>query len=108
MIIRAGDFDREYMKLTGLRRAHKKQRGNPGTRSKRRYRDEITAFDIETSTVPGTQQAIMYIWQWQIGIFTVIGRTWDEFKELCYRLKAMCKENQYIVVDVHNLYFEFE
>lgn len=108
MIIRADDFDHEYMKLTGLRRMQKKQRGNPGTRAKRRYRDEVTAFDIETSTIPGTQQAVMYIWQWQIGDFTVIGRTWDEFQDLCYRLKAMCKEDQYIVVYVHNLSFEFQ
>ena len=108
MIIRADDFDHEYMKLTGLRRMQKKQRGNPGTRAKRRYRDEGTAFDIETSTIPGTQQAVMYIWQWQIGDFTVIGRTWEEFLDLCYRLKAMCKEDQYIVVYVHNLSFEFQ
>lgn len=108
MIIRADDFDHEYMKLTGLRRMQKKQRGNPGTRAKRRYRDEVTAFDIETSTIPGTQQAAMYIWQWQIGDFTVIGRTWDEFQDLCYRLKAQCKEDQYIVVYVHNLSFEFQ
>ena len=108
MIIRADDFDHEYMKLTGLRRMQKKQRGNPGTRAKRRYRDEVTAFDIETSTIPGTQQAVMYIWQWQIGDFTVIGRTWEEFQDLCYRLKAMCKEDQYIVVYVHNLSFEFQ
>ena len=108
MIIRADDFDHEYMKLTGLRRMQKKQRGNPGTRAKRRYRDEVTAFDIETSTIPGTQQAVMYIWQWQIGEFTVIGRTWEEFRDLCYRLKAMCKEDQYIVVYVHNLSFEFQ
>ena len=52
MIIRADDFDHEYMKITGLRRMQKKQRGNPGTRAKRRYRDEVTAFDIETSTIP--------------------------------------------------------
>lgn len=108
MIIWADDFDHEYMKITGLRRMQKKQRGNPGTRAKRRYRDEVTAFDIETSTIPGTQQAVMYIWQWQIGDFTVIGRTWEEFKDLCYRLKAMCKEDQYIVVYVHNLSFEFQ
>lgn len=107
MIIRADDFDHEYMKLTGLRRMQKKQRGNPGTRAKRRYRDEVTAFDIETSTIPGTQQAVMYIWQWQIGDFTVIGRTWEEFRDLCYRLKAMCKEDQYIVVYVHNLSLNF-
>lgn len=68
----------------------------------------MTAFDIETSTIPGTQQAIMYIWQWQIGDFTVIGRTWEEFRDLCYRLKALCKEDQYIVVYVHNLSFEFQ
>ena len=29
MIIRADDFDHEYMKLTGLRRQQKKLRGNP-------------------------------------------------------------------------------
>ena len=41
----------------------KNRRGNPGKKA-RHYIGITTAFDIETSILPGTEQAFMYIWQW--------------------------------------------
>ena len=55
-------------------------RGNPHGRKRKRYVDLVCAFDIETSTLPDIEEAIMYIWQFQIDdIVTVVGRTWEEY-----------------------------
>ena len=55
----------------------KNRRGNPGKKI-RHYIGITTAFDIETSILPGREQAFMYIWQWAFGEDTVvIGRTWE-------------------------------
>ena len=57
----------------------RRNRGRPKKHEKT-YLDCITRFDIETSTVPGMDQAFMYIWQYQIDdLSTVIGRTWEEY-----------------------------
>ena len=59
----------------------KRKQANAGTRKGRRYYDLVTAFDIETSPIPGMEEAGMYIWQWQFGLqYTVMGRTWDELR----------------------------
>lgn len=65
------------------------------------------SFDIET-TRKG-ENSYMYIWQ--VGIFTseqwvIIGRTWEEFKELLRYINA-CLHNKWIICFVHNLPFEF-
>ena len=86
----------------------KNRRGNPAGK-KRRYMGITTAFDIETSIVEGTEQSVMYIWQWQFSTdYTVIGRTWDEFLDLQRRIKHCLPEDRWIVVYVHNLSFEFQ
>ena len=95
----------EYRKI-GMQ---KRRTGNQGTKMKKSYRDIIIAFDIETSLIPFTDHSHMYIWQMQIGnIGTVFGRTWDEFIKFCAELILDLGENQYIVVYVHNLAFEFQ
>lgn len=90
----------------------KRKRGNPATRSKLRYKDIITAFDIETTYIQDIDQASMYIWQWQFGTeYTVIGRTWEEFSRFVDRLVRAVKyhnENCKLVVYVHNLSYEFQ
>lgn len=87
----------------------KRRRGNQGTKTKKSYRDIIITFDIETSLIPFTDQSHMYIWQMQLGsIGTVFGRTWDEFKKFMGNLILDMKEDEYIVVYVHNLSFEFQ
>lgn len=95
----------EYRKI-GMQ---KRRAGNQGTKMKKSYRDIIITFDIETSLIPFTDHSHMYIWQMQVGnIGTVFGRTWDEFIRFCAELILDMEENQYIVVYVHNLAFEFQ
>ena len=95
----------EYRKI-GMQ---KRRAGNQGTKMKKSYRDIIITFDIETSLIPFTDHSHMYIWQMQVGnIGTVFGRTWDEFIKFCAELILDMGENQYIVVYVHNLAFEFQ
>lgn len=85
-------------------RTQKRKTGNQGTRQSRQYLDIITAFDIETSRVPGTEEAGMYIWQWQFGLdYTVMGRTWDELRCLLAKLKEVLPSDRTLLVLVHNL-----
>lgn len=86
----------------------KRSRGNSGTKNKRKYKDLICAFDIETSAIPERDAAIMYIWQFQIENETYIGRTWDEYLTFLKRIASVLKENEYIVIFDHNLSYEFQ
>lgn len=84
----------------------KRKKGNPGGK-KVKYMDIVTAFDIETTSFFPEKQAAMYIWQWQWGdLFTIIGRTWDEFLEVCDRITL--PDNCRLVVFDHNLSYEFQ
>lgn len=106
MIVKPEDFDFEWFDKIPTQ---KRKAGNPKTRSKRVYRDIITAFDIETTTLNEIEQAVMYIWQWQFGSkYTVIGRTWDSFLWFVNRLSYFLRDRERIVVFVHNLSFEFQ
>ena len=96
-------FNRPVLKVL------KRKKGNQGTKNRTKYMDIITAFDIETSRIKEIEQSIMYIWQWQIGFdVTVIGRTWAEFVEFAKLLTSGLQEDEYIVVYVHNLSYEFQ
>lgn len=87
----------------------KRHTGNRGTQSKKRYLDIVTAFDIETSTIPGTDTACMYVWQWQFSDwYTVMGRTWAELRQFLKKLQKSIPEDCTMVVLVHNLSFEFQ
>ena len=87
----------------------KRKRGNNGGKSKRDLKDLVCAFDIETSNLPDIEQASMYIWQLQVDdIGTIIGRTWDEYRQLLARVCDVLGENESIVFYVHNLSFEFQ
>ena len=85
--------------------------GNHAGHYKMAYKNIVTAFDIECSTIETAKgpQAFMYVWQWQFGTeYTVVGRTWDELKAFIKKLtKGMFKE-QGIWVAVHNLSYEFQ
>lgn len=114
----------------------KKKRGNPGTRSKRLYKDVICSFDIETSSlgiykrlkkqiiedtyltikekdfelesIKKYRQSVMYIWQFRIGhIATIIGRTWEEFLTFLTKLTEHLDEYIYLCIYSHNLSYEF-
>lgn len=98
----------DYKRFADLELSPRKK-GNPGTKSKIVYLDVVAAFDIETSTIPGTDKAFMYIWQFKIeGFPVVIGHYWNEFLEFVGRLKKLMTDNERLVVYVHNLSFEFQ
>lgn len=104
--VKADQFD--FGMISQLK-VQKRKRGNQGRRdSSRIYMDVISAFDIETTNDDRSLQAFMYIWQFQIGDQTVIGRTWDEFITFLEKIAAKLKKDQYLVIFVHNLSFEFQ
>ena len=61
----------------------------PKRYKKSSYYDIGSGFDIETTNFRKNEKwyATMYIWQWSFDDLTVIGRTWDEFKEMVEILK---------------------
>ena len=85
----------------------KNRRGNPGKKA-RHYVGITSAFDIESSVIPGTEQAVMYVWQWCFSDTVVIGRTWDEFTDLQNRIRKVLPDATWMVVYVHNLSYEFQ
>lgn len=86
----------------------KRKAGNQRTRKRIKYKDLITAFDIETTRLEDLEQSIMYVWQWQFGDdYTVVGRTWEQFETFQRKLKAVL-EDSVLVVFVHNLSYEFQ
>lgn len=77
------------------------------TYSRYEYNKQICAFDIETTGLPELEQSIMYVWQFAIEDFIVIGRTWSEFREFINWLDIL-SHNRRIVVYVHNLSYEIQ
>lgn len=76
-------------------------------RSRYQYNAQVCAFDIETTALPEIEQSVMYIWQFAIEDYVVIGRTWEEFKTLVKWLNTLSKGRR-TVVYVHNLSYEFQ
>lgn len=77
------------------------------------------SFDIETTSFykPNNKkpeepikQALMYIWQFGINGYTIIGRTWLGFANFISKLvnHAMINSNRRLIIYVHNLSFEFQ
>ena len=98
-------FDYSVISETGCQ---KRPKGNQGTRqNKRRYKNLFCAFDIETTNDLSINQAYMYIWQMQIEEQTIVGRTWGEWLEFMDRISSRLKEDEYLMIYVHNLSFEF-
>ena len=89
-------------------KCQKRFAGNPGTTSKTRYKDVISAFDIETTGLPDIEQSIMYVWQWAFDDVCVVGRTWEQFLNFAENLMELMKPNEVLVVFVHNLAYEFQ
>lgn len=103
-VVNASEFDFSIFQNLPVQ---KKGQGHR-TYDKKQYRDIICAFDIETTRIDEIEQAVMYIWQFQVGTYcTVIGRTWDEFLTFVQRIKQAIKDD-YIVVYVHNLSYEIQ
>ena len=85
----------------------------------------ICAFDIETSRIDlpipaGAKQnshAFMYIWQFEIEDYTIIGRTWPDYFRMLARIRAAISDyaREYnldysprLIIWVHNLSFEWQ
>ena len=87
------------------------KRGNRGKKEKARYLNMITSFDIETSTIYIPEKtdyySFMYIWQWDFDGKTVIGRTWNDFRNTVQYIKEHIPDNVKLVAYVHNLAYEF-
>jgi len=99
--------DMDYS-LFSIFKTEKAPRGNPHGRKKQKYLKCVCAFDIETSTLPDVEQAIMYIWQFQIDeLLTVYGRTWEEYFTFLRNIKRQIAP-RLLVIYVHNLSFEFQ
>ena len=86
-----------------IRRPRKGKKTN-----KPEYLDVTCAFDIESTNINSIQQAVMYIWQFQVGTeLTVFGRTWDEFLWMLQQITQVLETGVWLVVYVHNLSYEF-
>ena len=88
--------------------------GNKGGARKVKYRDILSAFDIETTSIPEIQQSVMYLWQWAFYSLssgewlTIYGRTWDEWQECAALIRQTLRTGEMIVVLDHNLAYEFQ
>lgn len=90
-------------------KVQKRSVGNPGSRRKVKYLDIISAFDIETTRLVEIEQSIMYVWAWQFGKeYTVIGRTWEEFKDFSQKIAEETPQDVQLLTFVHNLSYEFQ
>ena len=106
MIYNINNFD---YSLISKSKNQRRKKGNQGKRNNKRvYKDIICAFDIETTNDRESVQAFMYVWQFQFNDITIMGRTWNEFLKLLQRMAEQLNRDQYIVIFVHNLSFEFQ
>lgn len=102
--VKVDEFDFDAFRKIPIQNRGK---GNPGTKLKFRYKDVITAFDIETTRIEEIEQSVMYIWQWAFDDICVIGRTWEEFIDFCKRLVDNLDENEKLCCFIHNASYEF-
>lgn len=72
------------------------------------YLNIVTAFDIETTLIKKYKQSIMYVWQFQIADHTIIGRTWDQFRDLIKQINEAIPDGCMMVCYVHNLSYEWQ
>ena len=83
MIVEVNNFNYDLIKNIKVIKTGRRK-------NKRKYLDIITAFDIEASNINDIEQAIMYIWQFQIDDkVTVIGRCWSEFVDFYNKLNEI-------------------
>lgn len=74
------------------------------------YNQYIKLSENATKKVKLEKCAIMYVWQFGINGYVIIGRTWDEFITMCdtiakeLHLNKSCK----LICYVHNLSYEFQ
>lgn len=78
-----------------------------------RYYEVPISFDIETTSFISSQLeklATMYAWALAIDCYVILGRTWNDFDDVYWKLIEMfCPtESQRIIIWVHNLSYEFQ
>lgn len=70
------------------------------------------SFDIETTStvIDGEKVAFMYVWQFGINGICIMGRTWEEFRYLIYRLSSFLGlgEGRKLYCYCHQLAYEFQ
>lgn len=83
--------------------------GNQATKFPRDIKDILCAWDVETSILPGEEQAFVYHWQMQIGFDmpTIRGRTIEEFRLCMDRVEKELTDNETLICFIHNLGYEF-
>ena len=105
MIVTPEQFPLEWLHNRPL---VKRKQGNQRTKKRVKYKDIITAFDIETTRLADIEQSVMYVWQWQFDEdYTVVGRTWEQFAAFQRKI-AKILDDSVLVVFVHNLSYEFQ
>lgn len=81
------------------------------------YRDEHgETYSYDRYTKLGGKEtkmekcSVMYVWQFGFNGRCIMGRTWDEFKQLIETLSAVLEtgEKRKVIVYVHNLSYEFQ
>lgn len=122
MIVNRTDMDwYQYINRFGL--VEEKKKGRRKSQNKHRTLNVYAAFDIETSVLWLNDDhslydchSIMYVWQFQVEEYTVIGRTWPEFfiflNDLRTAIERIRDDNQlplnpFLVIWVHNLQYEW-
>ena len=105
MIISPEQFPFEWLYEAPL---VKRKQGNQKTRKRVKYKDIITAFDIETTRLIDIEQSVMYVWQWQFDDdYTVVGRTWEQFATFKRKISKIL-DDSVLVIFVQNLSYEFQ
>lgn len=70
------------------------------------------SFDIETTSmmIDGEKAAFMYVWQFGINGICIMGRTWEEFRYLIYRLSSFLGlgDHRKLYCYCHQLAYEFQ
>lgn len=83
-----------------------------GNRSNILYWQTIISFDIETTNtyVDNNKVSFMYIWQVAFQDIVIVGRTWEQFLDLCdlFKYTFGLDENHRMIIWVHNLAHEFQ
>ena len=76
---------------------------------KSHYLDLDCAFDIETSSYQHMKLSWMYMWQFAINDVTIIGRTWDEFRQLIKMIGDHYRNDRKdrILCWIHNASYEW-
>ena len=90
MIYDIVSFPYEYVRKAKIQ---SRPSGNPHGRKNIRYLDVMAAFDIETTRLSDLipEQSVMYVWQFQIDEYTIMGRTWEEFTQFLALLKEQLR-----------------